>query len=153
MFELAGLQIDQHKALQHIAVEDQIDGEVITVHRDPLLSADEAEPAAEFEAETPAVDRPTPVRARVGRPPKGLGHVRFVNRSNPHRIMLNHLEIAFLEVLADFDNLSEIDWPAAVPRLRRIAADTGVDLQHVGAVAKHERRPGITDRIDSLVSA
>lgn len=94
-----------------------------------------------------------PVIAVVGRPPKGLGHVRFVNRSNPHRIMLNHLEIAFLEVLADFDNLSEIDWPAAVPRLRRIAADAGVDLRHVRAVAKHERRPGITDRIDFLLSA
>ena len=94
-----------------------------------------------------------PVVAVVGRPPKGLRNVRFVNRSNPHRITLNHLEIAFLEVLADFDNVSEIDWPTAVTCLRRIASSSDVDLQHVGIVAKHERRKGITDRLASLVSA
>ena len=94
-----------------------------------------------------------PVIAVVGRPPKGLVHVRFVNRANPHRITLNHLEVAFLEVLADFDNLSEIDWPTAATRLRQIAASSDVDLQRIDAVAKHERRRGIAGRIASLVSA
>lgn len=94
-----------------------------------------------------------PVVAVVGRPPKGLGNVRFVNRSNPHRVNLNHLEIAFLEVLVDFDTVSEIDWPAAVTRLRRIASSAGVDLRHLGAVARHERHKGIAARLASLVSA
>ena len=91
--------------------------------------------------------------AVVGRPPKGLHNVRFVNRSNPHRINLNHLEIAFLEVLADFDNISEIDWPTAATRLRRIASSSAVDLRKLGIAAKHERRKGIADRLASLVSA
>jgi hypothetical protein len=94
-----------------------------------------------------------PVVAVVGRPPKGLSNVRFVDRSNPHRITLNHLEITFLEVLVDFDKVSEIDWPTAATRLRQIASTSDVDLGRLGAVAKQERRPGITARIASLVSA
>ena len=94
-----------------------------------------------------------PVVAVVGRPPKGLRNIRFVNHSNPHRINLNHMEIAFLEVLAGFDNVSEIDWPTALTRLRRIAYTSGVDLRSLGIVARHERRKGIADRLASLASA
>ena len=91
-----------------------------------------------------------PVIAVVGRPPKGINGVRFVHRSNPHRITLSRLEVAFLEVLIDFDETSEVNWTPARPRLRRIANESSIDLRKVAAVASHERQAGLLTRIESL---
>ncbi len=90
-----------------------------------------------------------PTIAVGGRPPKGLHGVKFTSRSNPQRIMLNQLEATLLEALRDFADHSELDWPAARARIRRLVGDGGVDLQKLAAVAATERR---RSRLGSAVS-
>lgn len=93
-----------------------------------------------------------PIIAVVGRPPKGLDGVRFTGRSNPHRIVLSHIEVTVLEALRDFPDHSELDWPAARARIRQLVADGRVDLKKVAGVGATERRPGLADRIADLAS-
>lgn len=94
-----------------------------------------------------------PMIAVVGRPPKGLHGVKFTSRSNPHRIVLNRLEVTLLEALRDFPEHSELDWPTARARIRRLVRDGRVDLEKVAAVGATERRLGLADRIADLVCA
>ena len=94
-----------------------------------------------------------PMIAVVGRPPKGLHGVKFTSRSNPQRIVLNHIEVTLLEALRDFPDHSELDWSAARARIRQLVADGRIDLEKVAAVGATERRPGLVDRIADLVSA
>ena len=67
--------------------------------------------------------------------------------------MLNHLEVTLLEALRDFPDHSELHWPAARARIRRLVQNGHVDLQKVAAVGATERRPGLADRLADLVSA
>lgn len=94
-----------------------------------------------------------PTIAVVGRPPKGLHGVRFTSRSNPQRITLSQVEVTMLEALRDFPDHSELAWPEARARLRRLVHDGRVDLQKVATVAASERRPGLSDRVADLKSA
>lgn len=94
-----------------------------------------------------------PIIAVVGRPPKGLRGVRFIGRANPHRIGLSQLEVTLLEALRDFPDHSELPWPDARARVRRLVDDGRVDLGRVAAVAASERRAGLADRIADLQAA
>lgn len=94
-----------------------------------------------------------PIIAVVGRPPKGLRGVTFTSRSNPQRIRLSRLEVTVLEALRDFPNNSELSWPEARARIRRLANDGRVDLQKIAEVAALDRRAGLTDRMSDLQAA
>lgn len=91
--------------------------------------------------------------AVVGRAPKGLADVQVTARSNPHRVLLSPIEVAVLESVSDFDRYAEISWPNARRRLRRLAGTGQVDLAKLAAVAAHERRAGLQDRIADLLGA
>lgn len=89
--------------------------------------------------------------ATVGRAPKGLDGVRVTARSNPLRVLLSPTEVAVLESVRDFDRYSDIPWPQARNRLRKLAAERKIDLAKIADVAAHERRAGLRERIADLV--
>ena len=91
-----------------------------------------------------------PAIAVVGRPPKGLAGVRFTSRANPQRIHLTRLEVTVLEALRDFPAHSEVSWPEARDRIRKLAADGRIDLGQLAVVGAGERRAGLAERIAEL---
>jgi hypothetical protein len=94
-----------------------------------------------------------PHLAVVGRIPKGLPDVRFTSRANPHRIRLSPMEVAVLEAVRDLDRHSEVPWPVARRRIRRMADAGTVDLAAITAVAAHERRAGLQERMAELLAS
>ena len=94
-----------------------------------------------------------PHLAVIGRIPKGLPGVRFTSRSNPHRILLSPIEVAVLEAVRDFDRHSEVAWPVALRRIRRLADDGDIDLDAIAGVAAHERCAGLHERMAELLTA
>jgi hypothetical protein len=68
-------------------------------------------------------------------------------------VLLNPLEIAVLEVVRDFDRYSEVTWPEARKRLRRLAGNGRVDLGTLADVAADEHRAGLRERLADLVNA
>ncbi|CKT02051.1 Uncharacterised protein [Mycobacterium tuberculosis] len=51
MGQLANLEVDQHVALEHGVIENQVDVEVVAIDRDSLLPRHEREALAQFEQE------------------------------------------------------------------------------------------------------
>lgn len=91
-----------------------------------------------------------PTIAVVGRPPKGLSGVRFTSRANVQRILLSQLEVTVLEALRGFRAHSEVPWPEARERIRRLAVDGRIDIGKLATVAAAERRAGLRERIAEL---
>lgn len=115
-----------------------------------------AGPAGATAANTVGLSKQVPRRphiAVVGRVPKGLRGVQITARVNPHRVLLNPTEIAVLESVRDFDRYAEVPWPRARRRLRKLAAEGGIDLMKLAHVARHERSAGLRDRIADLMNA
>jgi hypothetical protein len=92
-----------------------------------------------------------PVVAVLGRVPKGLGGVSFTTRSNLARRDLTPTDVAVLEVLREFPRYCDVDWAAAVRRLRVLDRDGVIDLDAVAAAARTEHRAGVADRVGDLV--
>jgi hypothetical protein len=82
-----------------------------------------------------------------------LKKVQVTARPNPHPVLLSPIEVAVLESVSDFDRYAEISWPNARRRLCRLAGTAQVDLAKLAAVAAHQRRAGLHDRIADLLEA
>ncbi len=83
MRQLAGLQIDDHEALQDRVVEDQIDVEVVAVQREPFLPGHEGEALAQFQQKGLQVVDQRLLQIRLDQP-RGL---RQAQKLHDHRVL------------------------------------------------------------------
>lgn len=74
-----------------------------------------------------------------GRVPAAPAGVRFHQRSPRGRLGLGVLEVALLEVLAQFPRQTEASWDDLVARTRSLIADAQVDVQKVLDAAHKQR--------------
>ncbi len=90
--------------------------------------------------------------AVVGAPPTGIPGARFRSRSNFARIGLGYHEIALLEVLRDWPEHVEADWPDLERAVLRLREDGHIRPARVLKAATEERAPALRDRMAELVS-
>jgi len=90
--------------------------------------------------------------AVAGRAPSDRPGLRFVSRS-PHRRGLNPYEVALLEVLRDFDAVSEEPFDRLVDVVRPAASDDRIRVERVARVAEQEWDLGLRRRWQRLAAA
>lgn len=90
-----------------------------------------------------------PELAVAGPLPTGVPGVELRRRNNMARRELSHLEIALLEVLRDWERLSE----EPITTLAKAVSSDTVDLDKVERALRTERVPAARHRFEELVSA
>lgn len=88
-----------------------------------------------------------------GRPPAPPSGVQFHQRSPRGRAGLGVLEVALLEVLAQFPNQVEASWYELVDKARSLVADAQIDLIKVAGAANKQHSTAVRSRTEDLLAA